>query len=119
MLNQLARYYNGTCEYPTPIWTFYSCTDYENECDDEKSYYDNDAHECIESCPEAWDEGRICRKCADLNASAPFWNSATKQCVANCPAGMEPESGEMKCKTCAELYPGEKEFFDPKTQTCV
>lgn len=87
-----------------------------------KSLWDPSAHECVHECPDdrpIADASKTCMTCKRVNASAPYWNSETRECVAKCPELSErhmckscaddnvkkPYWDGTSCKSCAEAFP--------------
>lgn len=69
--------------------------------DGSRTFWDLDAEECVASCSETSEDG-ACVSCANAEWGKPFWNT---------------ELG--RCTSCADAFPGEKELWNPNTQTCV
>lgn len=75
-----------------------SCADATNN---ERQFWDGT--DCVAACPLAWDDNRICRTCAELGATKPFWDPVNKKCTDQCPEGQFVNHEETKCVTdCGE-----------------
>ena len=56
---------------------------------------------CVASCPGLILDG-TCLNCSDVYDDYPYWDQK-----------------EKRCKSCAEVFPGEKEWWDRNTGECV
>lgn len=68
---------------------------------------------CIPDTPTiagAW----VCQTCAQANASAPFWNQATSECVAKCPE----LTVNGHCKPCSDVDAGKPFWNGEVCQSC-
>ena len=69
------------------------------------------------ACPAetlAASEGKVCKTCADVNASAPFWNPATEECVAKC---LGPAVGKV-CWACYNVD-ASKPYWSEASEQCM
>lgn len=102
------------CPANAPVWTGAGCADVFAVCNASRPYLDLGSEKCVPSCPQSWDERGVCKTCAELDSVRKYWNTMTRSCVADCPAGREPEENSTKCLPC--------EFgkhFDPDTNECA
>ena len=131
----------ANCPLETPVLTEIpygdrTCVSCEMRYGAAKSFWDPKVSECVRLCPDdtpTVDASKTCMSCKEANASAPFWNPATRECVAKCPEThdgneckncaddtlRQPYWNGHSCQSCADAFPGEKEYWDPIKKECV
>ena len=98
---------SGECAAPcppeTPIWTGVICVDVPSHCRLNKQFFDQTNEVCVDTCSETHDSHNVCRTCAEVDETRPFWNPMTMECVARCPTALKPtDPTDTVCLVCGD-----------------
>ena len=78
-----------------PYWDGASCVSCSAGTDSLNPYFNSGSKTCVTKCPLTYDENNVCRTCAELDKSMPFWSGS--ECTAACLDDQFVSVDDTKC----------------------